>query len=102
MAKIGVVGSGDKIMCFLASGFSVYDAGSVEEAKSAVTQAADDGCDVIFVTSEYDVVPWADGIYGNMITPAVIPLPDGDGNIGRNRLGSFVERAVGADILAED
>lgn len=102
MAKIGVVGSGDKIMCFLASGFSVYDAGSVEEAKDAVKRAADDGCDVIFVTSEYNVIPWADGIYGDAITPAVIPLPDGDGTVGEKRLGSFVERAVGADILAGD
>ena len=102
MAKIGVVGSGDKIMCFLASGFSVYDAGSVDEAKVAVTKAADDGCDVIFVTSEFDVIPWAAETYGEAITPAVIPLPDGESDVGKERLGSFVERAVGADILAGD
>ena len=102
MAKIGVVGSGDKIMCFLASGFSVYDAGNEEEAKAAVTRAADNGCDVIFVTSEFDVIPWADEKYGDAVTPAVIPLPDGESDVGAKRLGSFVERAVGADILADD
>ncbi|MBQ7474839.1 MAG: V-type ATP synthase subunit F [Clostridia bacterium] len=103
MAKTAVVGRSDKILCFLASGFRIYDAGDAEEAKEAVKRARADGCDVIFVSPEVgEAIEWADKKYGEAVTPAVIPLPLPSGEDAMKRLTSFVERAVGADILAND
>ena len=101
MAKVAVVGRKDNVLCFLASGFRVYDAAGPEEAKAAVERARADGCAVIFVSPELgEVFEWADAKYGEDVTPAVIPLPLGAGDEAAARLTSFVERAVGADILS--
>ena len=103
MAKVAVVGRKDRVMCFLASGFRVYDAADLEEAKVAVESAENDGCDVIFVSPDVKgAINWADEAYGDLVTPAVVPLPLGDGGEAAERLSSFVERAVGADILSDN
>ena len=57
---------------------------------------------MIFVSPELDeVIRWADEKYGESVTPAVIPLPLGSGDAAKERLTSFVERAVGANILGD-
>lgn len=100
MAKVAVVGREEKIICFLASGFRTFPANGTEEAIAAVRRAKKEGCDVIFVSPELEeVIEWADEKYGESVTPAVIPLPLGAGDTAQARLTSFVERAVGANIL---
>ncbi|MBR3423097.1 MAG: V-type ATP synthase subunit F, partial [Clostridia bacterium] len=102
MAKVAVVGRADSILCFLASGFRAFPADGTEEAKEAVRQAKKEGSDVIFVTPDLkEVINWADEKYGESVTPAVIPLPLGSGEAAKERLTSFVERAVGANILGD-
>ena len=102
MGKVAVVGREDSILCFLASGFRAFPANGTDEAKNAVRRAKKEGCDVIFVTPDLeDVIAWADEKYGESVTPAVIPLPLGSGEAAKTRLTSFVERAVGANILGD-
>lgn len=101
MARIGVVGQKDKILCFLASGFRVYDAAGADDARGAIERACSEGCEIVFVSPEVeDVMEWADEMYGEAVTPAVILLPVGGSDLPAKRLKSFVERAVGADILS--
>ncbi len=102
MGKVAVVGREDNILCFLASGFRAFPVSGTDEAKEAVRRAKKEGCDVIFVSPELDeVIRWADEKYGESVTPAVIPLPLGSGDAAKERLTSFVERAVGANILGD-
>lgn len=104
MAKIGIVGKKDEIMCFMAAGFSVYPASDGKEAFTAAENAEKDGCAVIYVTSDFaeDLI-FEKKLFAGMTVPALLPLPgavneNGD-DIGKLLLKNYVERAVGADIL---
>jgi V/A-type H+-transporting ATPase subunit F len=100
MSKIGVVGSRSAVLCFMAAGFSVYEAETTESAAAALKKAADDGCAVIFVTSEL-AEELSDEIrrYSNSVTPAVTVLPKAGDSTGVKMLSEAVTRAVGSDII---
>jgi V/A-type H+-transporting ATPase subunit F len=105
MYKIGVIGEKDAVLGFKALGFSVFPAENKEQAAQALSELADDGYAVIYITEQA-----AAGIeneinqYREKRFPAVIPIPGIQGNVGLGMLGvkKCVEKAVGADILFQD
>lgn len=100
MYKIGVVGQRDRVMCFMAAGFSVYSAENAGEASKMLTAAKNDGCAVIYIVPDL-AGEIAEDIkkYAGAPIPAVIPLPEAGGGYGITQLKGAVERAVGADII---
>lgn len=100
MYKIGVVGQRDRVMCFMAAGFSVYSAEDELDAAKMLKAAKDDGCAVIFIVPDL-AEKIADDIkkYSEQTVPAVIPLPEAGGGYGITQMKNAVERAVGADII---
>ncbi len=103
MAKVAVVGKRDESMCFMAAGFSVYDADTEEEVVRQVKSAADDGCAVIYLVGEFTYLAKQLGEeYAESITPAVVPLPSSDDKTGVRILKGYVEKAVGSDIVFRD
>ena len=103
MYKIGIVGKRENVLCFMAAGFSVYEAETKETAAAALEDAAKDNCAVIFLEPDYARALHEEiARYADSVTPAVIPLPERGGGYGSQLLREAVERAVGADILFKD
>ena len=100
MYKIGVIGPGDRVMCFMAAGFSVYSAENAEEAVAMLKKAKNENCAVIYIVPDLaDMIAEEIAKYADATVPAVIPLPEAGGGFGITQLKSAVERAVGADII---
>ena len=103
MYKIGIIGPRDAILGFMALGFSVHEAATVEEAaKELHRMARSQEYGVIFITENY-AVKLEDEIarYRDLPLPAIVSIPGQEGSTGygMNVLRNAVERAVGADIL---
>ena len=87
MYKIGVVGQRDRVMCFMAAGFSVYSAENAGEASKMLTAAKNDGCAVIYIVPDL-----AGEIAEDIKKYAGVPLAG-----GRRRLRNHTaERCCGA------
>lgn len=104
MAKnIAVIGDSESIKGFGAIGLDIYPCDNPDEAAHLFRRIADsDNYAVIYMTEELFVLAEKERRrYEEKLTPAVIPLPGVKGNtgIGTKRLSSFVEQAVGSDIL---
>ncbi len=103
MAKnIAVMGDSESIKGFSAVGLDIFPC-EPEEAASLLRHIADsDTYAVIYLTEEiYGVTEKERARYAERLTPALIPIPGVRGNAGtgKKRLSSFVEKAVGSDIL---
>ena len=104
MYKIAVIGDADSVLGFRALGLEVMPAGTPAEAAKLLHQAARDDCAVIYLTENM-----ARGIktdidrYKYVESPAIILIPGRDGShgIGRAAVKESIEKAVGADILAD-
>ncbi len=103
MYKIGIIGNRDAVLGFMALGFSVHEAETVEDAARELHQMArSQEFGVIFLTENYAVqLEDETAKYRDMPLPAIvsIPGPEGSTGYGMNNLRHAVERAVGADIL---
>lgn len=102
MRKVGVMGERDSVLGFKAVGFDVYPVVSREEASERLTQLADDGYAVIYVTEQIASMIAEDiERYRFSRFPAIVPIPVSSGSlgIGMNSVKKSVEKAVGADIL---
>ncbi len=107
MAKnIAVIGDSESIKGFCAIGLDIYPCDSGEECAHLLRRIADsDSFAVIFLTEElFGQVEKERSRYEERLTPAIIPIPGVKGNtgIGVKRLSSFVEQAVGSDIIFND
>ena len=103
MYKIGIIGDRDSTLCFMALGFSVFEAATPEQARTALHTAAKSGeYAVLFILEELAVSLGEDmARYKDAPLPAitVIPGKNGGNGYGRDAIKAAVERAVGADIL---
>ncbi len=104
MAKnIAIIGDSESIKGFAAIGMDIYPCDNSEIAPQLFKKLADgDNYAVIFITEEiFVLVEKERKRYEERLTPAVIPIPGVKGNsgIGTKRLSSFVEKAVGSDII---
>ena len=104
MAKnIAVIGDSESIKGFAAIGMDIYPCDDNENAPHLFRKIADgDNYAVIFITEEmFRLVEKERKRYEERLIPAVIPIPGVKG-IGTKRLSSFVEKAVGSDIIFND
>ena len=104
MAKnIAVIGDGESIKGFSAVGLDIYPCDDAAEVTALLRHVADsDRYAVIYLTEELFVAAdKARARYEDRLTPAIIPIPGVTGNMGTGvkRLSSFVEKAVGSDII---
>lgn len=107
MAKnIAVIGDSESIKGFGAVGLDIFPCDNTEEASKLLRKLGDsDNYAVIFLTEEvFDLTQKERSRYSERISPAVIPIPGVKGNSGSGikRLSSFVEKAVGSDIIFND
>ena len=107
MAKnIAVIGDSESIKGFCAIGIDIYPCESAEDCPHLLRNIADsDNYAIIFLTEElFDSVEKERSRYEEKLTPAIIPVPGVKGNTGTGlkRLSSFVEQAVGSDIIFND
>ncbi len=104
MAKnIAVIGDSESIKGFSAIGLDIYICDNSDHAAKILRNIADtDNYAVIYLTEEYyNASAKERSRYEERITPAVIPIPGVKSNSGTGvkRLSSFVEKAVGSDII---
>lgn len=107
MAKnIAVIGDAESIKGFCAIGLDIFPCDDLNEAARLFRRIADsDNYAIIFLTEEiFNSVEKERSRYEEKLTPAVIPIPGVKGNsgTGKKRLSSFVEKAVGSDIIFND
>lgn len=107
MAKnIAVLGDSESIKGFSAVGLDIFPCDDLTEAGALLRRVADsDRYAVIYLTeSVYLSSDKVRARYKERLTPAIIPIPGVTGNKGTGvkRLSSFVEKAVGSDIIFND
>ena len=103
MYKTAIIGDRDSVLCFMALGFSVYEAESAEEAAQALHKLAkEESVAVIFIIEdlarriEEDILKYKDA---PLPAITVIPGKRGSSGYGVSNMRDAVVRAVGADIL---
>lgn len=101
--NIAVIGDGESIKGFGAVGLDIFPCDDSDEAVHLFRRiAGSDNYAVIFLTEElFRLTEKERKRYEEKLIPAVIPIPGVKGNtdIGTKRLSSFVEQAVGSDII---
>lgn len=107
MAKnIAVIGDSESIKGFCAIGLDIYPCDDIQDASRLLRRIADsDNYAIIFLTEEiFNSVEKERSRYEEKLTPAIVPIPGVKGNSGTGikRLSSFVEQAVGSDIIFND
>lgn len=105
-AKIGVVGDKDSVLCFKALGLDVYPVveSDSDENRKIVDRMARDDYGIIFITEQVaETISETIDRYNRELLPAIILIPGSKGTlgIGRARISSNVEKAVGINILDE-
>ena len=104
MAKnIAVIGDSESIKGFAAIGLDIFPSDETEDIPKLVRKLIDsERYAVIYLTEEvYEMAEKERARCAEKLTPALIPIPGVKGNMqtGRQRLSSFVEKAVGSDII---
>lgn len=104
MAKrIAVIGDSESIKGFSAVGLEIFVCDDINHAAKTLRNIADaDEYAIVYMTEEYYNSSAKEvSRYAERLTPAVIPIPGVKGNAGTgvSRLSSFVEKAVGSDII---
>ena len=105
MYKIGVIGDKQSIQGFKAVGLDVFDCTSKEDARHTLHKIVKEDYAIIYITEDfYDLIKVEIYEYDEMRLPAIIPIPGMKGSlgIGQYNIKRAVERAVGADILANN
>ena len=104
MAKsIAIIGDSESIKGFGAVGMDLFICDDPPSSVQLLKQIAEnDYYAIIYMTEEiFEASSKEREKYTERAIPAIIPLPGVRGNtgIGQRRLSSFVEQAVGSDIL---
>lgn len=103
MYKIGIIGDRDSTLCFMALGFSVFEASDAQAAEAALHKAAKSGeYAVIFITEDLaPAIKDAIDRYKDAPLPAVTVIPgrNGGAGYGMAAIRAAAERATGTDIL---
>lgn len=102
MYKIAAMGDRDSIYGFASLGISIFPIDDSQEAVKTLRKISENGYAVIFITEGLaSQIPAEIDRYKDMPLPAIIPIPGVSGNtgMGMKQVSSFVERAVGSDIV---
>lgn len=104
MYKLAVLGDRESVLGYRTLGFEVRACESEAEGRDAICALAKERFAVIYITEQLASL-LADEIekYKDSPLPAIILIPGKGGSlgIGMKSVHAAVERAVGADILAE-
>ena len=105
MRKVAVMGDYDSIYGFSALGLDIYPVKEKDEAKQTLKKLALGEYAIIYVVESLakNLSEEIDK-YKESISPAIILIPGISGNTGEGvaQVKSFVEQAVGSDILFGD
>ena len=103
--KISVLGERESVLAYKTLGFEVREAEEEEKGTRELHDLAKEGYAVIYITEQL-ACRMQDEIakYKDSTLPAIILIPGKTGSlgIGMQSVHAAVERAVGADILAEE
>ncbi|MBQ3903502.1 MAG: V-type ATP synthase subunit F [Eubacterium sp.] len=102
MYKIAAMGDKNSIYGFASLGIMIYPVDDSVQAVKTIRNLADNGYAVIFITENIaSQIQTEINRYNDEPLPAIIPIPGVFGNtgIGMEQVSSFVERAVGSDIV---
>ncbi|HBQ64634.1 MAG TPA: V-type ATP synthase subunit F [Clostridiales bacterium] len=102
MYKIGIIGDLDSILGLQSFGVAVHPADSPAEAVRILHELAEEGYAVIYIVEDLAVQMTAEiAGYAYRPLPAVVPVPGISGNLGfgMGNMKTWVEKAIGADIL---
>ena len=103
MYKIGIIGTRESVLPFMALGYVVFEAEDAEAGKAALHKAAKSGEYAVLFIEETLAAALSTEIarYADDPLPAIIVLPGKQGSLGMGAaaLKNAVERAIGADIL---
>lgn len=103
MYKAAVLGDRDSIYGFASLGLSIFPEDDPVSAARTLRRIAESRYAVIFITEKLASQLGAElEKYADRIFPAIIPIPGIAGNtgLGLRAVSSFVERAVGSDIVS--
>ncbi len=104
--RMAVIGDSGSIKGFAAIGLDIFECDDLAEASTTLRRVADGGeYGAIFLTEElFSQLEKDRKRYSEKLIPAIIPILGVKGNngIGQARLRSFVEKAVGSDIMFND
>lgn len=103
--KIAVVGDKGSVLGFKSVGFEAFETSSQQDIRDAMAVLVKGDYGIVFITEQaYCQIPDIIQEYKERQTPAIIPIPGKDGNLGIGiaNVKKNVERAVGADILFGD
>ena len=105
MSKVAVMGDYDSIYGFSALGLDIYPVKEKDEAKATLKKLVVGDYAIIYVVESVakDLTEEIDK-HKESISPAIIQIPGISGNTGAGivQVKSFVEQAVGSDILFGD
>ena len=105
MRKVAVMGDYDSIYGFSALGIDIYPVKEKDEAKAILKKLVVGDYAIIYVVESVakDLTEEIDK-HKESISPAIIQIPGISGNTGTGiaQVKSFVEQAVGSDILFGD
>ena len=102
MRKVAVMGDYDSIYGFSALGLDIYPVKEKEEGEKTLRKLALGEYAIIYIVESLakELTEEIDR-YKEQISPAIIQIPGVSGNTGKGveQVKSFVEQAVGSDIL---
>ncbi len=105
MSKVAVMGDYDSIYGFSALGLDIYPVKEKDEGKKLLKKLTLGEYAIIYVTESLakEIIEEIDK-HKESISPAIIQIPGISGNTGAGveQVKSFVEQAVGSDILFGD
>lgn len=102
MYKLAAMGDRNSIYGFVSLGIDIYPVDDSHEAVSTIKKLDENGYAVIFITEAMaSQIQNEIQKYNDRPLPAIIPIPGISGNtgLGMQQVSSFVERAVGSDIV---
>lgn len=105
MRKVSVMGDYDSIYGFSALGLDIYPVKEKDEAKATLKKLVLGEYAIIYVTESIaNEISEEIDKHKESISPAIILIPGISGNTGEGvaQVKSFVEQAVGSDILFGD
>ncbi len=104
--SIAIIGDIESIQGFSAIGLDIYPCETETDSPTIFRKIADsNNYAIIFLTEDiFNLTEKERSRYKEKPTPAIIPIPSvkGNKNTGIKRLSSFVEKAVGSDIIFND
>lgn len=102
MYKIAALGDKNSIYGFASLGITIFPVEESIQAIKTLRNLAETGYGVIFITENIaSQIHNEINRYNDEPLPAIIPIPGVFGNtgLGMEQVSSFVERAVGSDIV---